>query len=102
MIGSQEDGTTLSMHYYSGEGPGVGLTWRSVFDLTTMIEGQSEVWFRSVKCSNVSPVHWKLYFWKSDMSEALILTISIPLLLIPPVTHQVAGLSSSLPCRVYG
>ena len=34
------------------------------------------------------------------MPEAPILTISIPLLLIPPVTHQVAGLSSSLPCRV--
>ena len=35
MIGSQEDGTTLSIHYYSGEGPGVGLTWSSLLDLLT-------------------------------------------------------------------
>ena len=57
---SQEDGTTLSIHYYSGEGPGVGLTWSSLLDLTTTIEGQFEVCSRSVKCNNVSLVHERL------------------------------------------
>ena len=60
MIGSQEDGTTLSIHYYNGEGPEVGLTWSSVLDLTTMIEGQIEVCSRSVKLINVSLVHERL------------------------------------------
>ena len=36
MIGSQEDGTILSMHHYSGEGLGVDLTWSSLLDLLTI------------------------------------------------------------------
>ena len=58
--GSQENDTTRSIHYCSGEGPGVGLTWSFLLDLTTTIEGQFEVCSRSVKCNNVSLVHERL------------------------------------------
>ena len=63
MIGSQEDGTTLSIHYYNGEGPEVGLTWSSLLDLTTMIEGQIEVCSRSMKLTNVSLEHERRTRW---------------------------------------
>ena len=60
MRGSQEDGTTLSIHYCSGEGPGVGLAWSSLLDLNTTIEGQICGCSRSVKCNNVPLVYERL------------------------------------------
>ena len=60
VIGSQEESATLSIHHYNGEGPRVGLTWSSVLDLTTMIEGQIEVCSRSGKLINVSLAHERL------------------------------------------
>ena len=45
------------------EGLRVGLTWSSLLDLSTMSESQSEVWFRSVKCNNVSLEHERRNCW---------------------------------------
>ena len=47
MRGSQEEYATASIHHYNRKGPRVDLTWNSLLDLTTMIEGQTCGWSRS-------------------------------------------------------
>ena len=71
MIGSQEDGTILSMHHYNREGPTVGLTWSSILlDLSTSGEGQTCGWSRSVKLINVSLEHERRTRWTHWYLEA--------------------------------
>ena len=81
----------------------MGLTWSSILlDLSTSGEGQTCGCSRSVKLINVSPVHWKLYFWKIDMADAPSRRMSIPLLLNPRMTQRVAGLLFSPLCVCVG